>query len=101
MYEIKKLSEHASAQCRVVLSGGAITLVSYQTEVVKVSRCELGWIVSCSGLYSMTTRRHISWFLKEYFPNLNYYDIKAIAGTEDVIRLDIYGNKHNGVIYNG
>lgn len=29
----------------------------------------------------MTTRRHISYFLKEYLPAVNYQTVKKIAGN--------------------
>lgn len=31
----------------------------------------------------MTTRKHISAFLSEYYPNISFYTVKAIAGTGD------------------
>lgn len=100
MYEVKRLQGHPSAQCKVILTGKAITLVSYTTEVIRVSRTEGGFIMACTGLYSMTTRKHIGYFLKEYYPNVSYQDIKAIAGTGESIILDIYGVKHDGIVYN-
>lgn len=54
-----------------------LIMYSYITPVLIVTR----GCVWCSGLYSNTTRRHISAFLREYFPNISYYDIKLVAGT--------------------
>ena len=52
-------------------------LQSYQTDVIIV---EDGWL-ECTGLYSMTTRKHISAFLWEYYPQITFQTVKAIAGT--------------------
>lgn len=53
---------------------GAITLVSYTTEVINID--PHGWL-TCSGTYSQTTRKHISAFIREYAPNCTYYNAKA------------------------
>ena len=58
-------------------------LQSYETDVVIVDN---GWI-SCTGLYSMTTRKHISAFLREYYPAISFQTIKDLAQTGD--RMDI------------
>ena len=54
-------------------------LQSYATDVIRVDN---GWI-SCSGLYSMTTRKHISAFLREYYPAISFQTIKTLAQTGD------------------
>ena len=54
-------------------------LQSYETDVVIVNE---GWI-SCTGLYSMTTRKHISAFLREYYPAISFQTIKTLAQTGD------------------
>ena len=48
-------------------------------------------MLECTGLYSMTTRKHISAFLWEYYPNITFNMIKAIAGTGK--QLDILTGK--------
>lgn len=58
-------------------------LQSYSTDVIIVER----GIMECTGLYSMTTRKHISAFLREYYPNISFYDVKEIAGRDDM-RID-------------
>lgn len=81
---IKRIKDHQYAQCHVVSNEETktIQLVSYNTIViVAIPFGESRWRLSCSGTYSQTTRRHISWFLSEYFPSCTYYDMKAIAGT--------------------
>lgn len=44
---------------------GTITLVSYDTDVITIRPD--GW-ATITGLYSMTTRKHISAFAKQYTP---------------------------------
>ena len=58
-----------------------VELWSYTTCVVRVIR---GHWLQCTGLYSMTTRKHISAFMREMFPELNgsgFWLCKSIAGT--------------------
>lgn len=82
MNEMKKLTNHASANCHVEIVRGEdrynneITLVSYTTPVVIITTLNGIRYVECRGLYSMTTRKHISWFLREYAPDLQYTDIR-------------------------
>lgn len=57
-----ELMPYAQAKVRITDNSTAI-LVSYVTEVASVD-CE-GW-VRVRGLYSATTRRHISAFAREY-----------------------------------
>lgn len=87
MTEVRKLKEHKYAQCYVYADYGesgrllGVTLVSYVTPVVRIAYGSDGRrYVSCKGLYSATTRRQIGWFLKEYAPDLCYYDVKGIVG---------------------
>ena len=66
---VKKLAKMPYAQAYVKVDEyGAITLVSYKTDVITID--PHGWL-TCNGLYSMTTRKHISAFMKEY-TNLDY-----------------------------
>ena len=60
-----------------------VVLQSYKTDVIYVKK----GIMTCAGLYSMTTRKHISAFLSEYYPHISFYDVKGIAGTEKSIRV--------------
>ena len=82
MNEMKKLNNHASAQCHVEIINGhdrynnEISLVSYTTRVLTLTTINGIRYVECTGLYSMTTRKHISWFLREYAPDLQYTDIR-------------------------
>ncbi len=58
-------------------------LQSYKTDVIIVDK----GIMECTGLYSMTTRKHISAFLWEYYPSISFNMVKAIAGTKKRIDL--------------
>ena len=58
-------------------------LQSYATDVIIVK----DGLMECTGLYSMTTRKHISAFLWEYYPHITFQMIKSIAGKND--RLDV------------
>ncbi len=58
-------------------------LQSYRTVVIIVID---GWM-ECMGLYSMTTRKHISAFLWEYYPHITFNTVKAIAGTGEKLNV--------------
>ena len=64
---------YAQAGIRIK-SNDRVELVSYETVVIEIDR---GWLV-VNGLYSMSTRRHISAFVKEWLPGVTYQDIKAL-----------------------
>ena len=87
---IKKLSAMPYAQAHVeITADGEINLFSYETLVVSVDRD--GWVY-CSGLYSMTTRKHISAFAKEYCQPLDFHTIKKVYNDDMVI------NMHTGEV---
>ncbi len=76
---------YAHAKVRDYADIGKVTriLQSYATDVIIVkNEC-----MECTGLYSMTTRKHISAFLWEYYPQISFNMVKAIAGTGD--KLDV------------
>lgn len=69
-----------------------VTLWSYQTRIITAKCLDYDgkyWSFDITGLYSNTTIRHISNFIKEYFPDLTYFDMKKLCRTE----------KKNGVFY--
>ena len=60
---IRKFTDHQYAQAAIIeYTNGAKTLVSYKTPVIYID--EEGWL-HVNGLYSMTTIRHIGWFMRE------------------------------------
>ena len=84
---VKKLDTHPYANCKVferemrdIHTGEAIgrifVLRSYATDVVTVRETDKAWGIHCDGLYSMTTRRHIGWFLQDIGCPFTYRDAK-------------------------
>lgn len=75
------------AQATVILTDeGAKSLVSYETEVATIDAA--GWL-HINGLYSMTTRKHIKAFVKEYVPfEMQFSTIKMLAN--DGIKMNIH-----------
>ena len=83
---IKKLTAMPYAQAHIEIDNDRNThLFSYVTLVATVSND--GWL-TVYGLHSMTTRKHISAFMKEYCGFLRYDDAKA--AYEDNYRINIY-----------
>lgn len=81
MLEIRKLTNHKYAQCHVIIEdNGTINFISYETLVIQaVPRISGRYVLFCTGTYSQTTRKQIGWFLKEYFGDISYYDMKKCA----------------------
>jgi hypothetical protein len=76
---IKKLTKMPYAQAHVeITDGGEISLFSYVTRVAVID--EDGYL-AVNGLYSMTTRKHISAFLKEYAPMITFPMVKNMIGN--------------------
>ena len=72
----KKLNKMPHAQAKVIImNNGNIILRSYYTDVAMI-RSD-GWL-TINGLYSATTRRHISTFVKEY-ANISYQLAKDLC----------------------
>lgn len=78
MLTTKNLKFMPYAQARVIISdeGDTIQLKSYKTIVATIS---LGSWLTVNGLYSMTTRRHLKAFCKEYCGFDNFSLIKHLA----------------------
>lgn len=60
-----------------------IVLQSYQTDVIIIDH---DWL-ECTGLYSMTTRKHISAFMREWGNGFTFLDVKK--AYEGKYRLNI------------
>ena len=83
---MKKLAKMPYAQAHVeILHDGTIVLVSYKTRVAQI--LPNGWL-TVYGLYSMTTRRHISAFMSEYGNGCDYATAKMIYTNN--MSLNIY-----------
>lgn len=91
----RKLHNHPYANCSVVehhVNGKetdkvirSYVLRSYKTFVLEVRETLDGWFLECYGLYSMTTRRHISWFLDDINSPFTFQDAKRSAETGEVV----------------
>lgn len=81
MLETRKLTNHEHAQCFVAIEDdGTINFISYRTLVIRAVLDTSGqYVLFCTGTYSQTTRKQIGWFLKEYFGDVSYYDMKKSA----------------------
>ena len=64
------------AQACVMVNEWGTTLRSYKTDVAHIDN--KGWLY-VNGLYSMTTRRHISAFLKEYTCGITFQTAKLLV----------------------
>ncbi len=74
------------AQCGVRFDNlGGIQFISYNTEVINID--PMGWL-TCSGVYSMSTRKQIGKFLAEYAPRITFKDVKKCY--EDNKAINIY-----------
>ena len=73
---VKSLRKMPYAQAQVRdyrdIGENLIVLQSYSTDVIIIRD---GWL-ECTGLYSNTTRRHISAFMQEYGNGYSYFDVK-------------------------
>ena len=80
-----KLKNHPYANCSVrVLNDGSVVFKSYNNVVIYINKD--GWLY-VTGLYSATTRKQIGYFLKEYVPQLNYYDIKSLYLSDRTLNI--------------
>ena len=83
--KIMKLKNHPYAQCLVREQiDGSVVFTSYNTDVIYIDKDGQLYV---SGLYSATTRKQIGYFLKEYVPVLNYYDIKCLYYSKHMINI--------------
>ena len=104
----RKLKNHEYAQARIEIendgNGFVYRLVSYSTHVATVHCTNDGcWFLDCNGLYSMTTRRHISWFLDDINSPFTYQDAKRSVEIGRIVKGYAPGAKcqlvDKGVIY--
>lgn len=104
---IRKLKNHEYAQAHVEIENDddsiIYRLVSYKTHVATVTETAAGWFLDCYGLYSMTTRKHIGWFLSDINSPFTFNDAKCSVETGRIVKGYKPGAKFclvdNGVIY--
>ena len=81
MTRTTKLRAHASCQCRIdIHENNRIDFISYVTRVISIVIDGGKRMVECTGTYSPTTARQITYFLREYAPDLTLADMKKIVG---------------------
>lgn len=87
-----RLSSMPYAQAGIIIDGDIIKLISYSTMVIAIDGD--GWLY-CTGLYSMTTRRHIGAFCKELcsllpgaMRDITYHTVKA--AYEKGVEFNVY-----------
>lgn len=101
-----KLARHKSAKCFVrAYDDGRIELVSYtklaisaiptsmfgpneDTEFIvpnEFNKDKDAYVIMCHGTFTQTTSKHITWFLNEYFPDVDTKRVKSIAGSNIVV----------------
>lgn len=85
----RKLKNHEYAQAHVEIENDDDSiiywLVSYSTHVATVVETPAGWSLSCYGLYSMTTRRHIGWFLDDIGSPFTFQDAKRSVENGETV----------------
>ena len=73
-YTITSNNGHKYAHTHVIIDAdNTVTMYSYTTPVIRITMD--GWL-SCNGLYSRTTIKHIGWFMRER--GFNYYLAKQL-----------------------
>lgn len=83
--KIFKFPEHEASAAKLVKDDtGAITgLISYNTRVITI---DADGFMTVNGLYSMTTRKHIGWFMRLF--GMHYQTAKHIF--EDGYQMNVY-----------
>ena len=77
------------AQCRVYIKrfddhSVSVELVSYETSVLLINSIpSVGTALYCSGIYSVTTARHINRFTREFCGENKYYECKSAINNYD------------------
>ncbi len=79
---ISKFTDHKYAQAHKESIPNGIALYSYTTKVAEVRD---NWL-RIFGLYSMTTRKHISWFMREL--GLTYQLAKQLYEDDMIMNVE-------------
>lgn len=83
----KNLAFCPYGSCGIVKNANGIHLISYTTLVCTIDN---DGFLSCTGTYSRTTIKHISAFLKEYAPTINYQIVKKAYENHYAINIDTW-----------
>lgn len=97
MYKTEKLRAMPYAQAHIIRRQNAVILVSYTTRVCAI----VGGQLVCNGLYSQTTRKHISAFCRQFGTDYQTakmcyerglsYDLITGEITELLKKVDLWG----------
>lgn len=79
MLHTTKLSNHKGCQCHINIDNNRVDFISYTTRVISIVIDNGKRLIECTGTYSRTTARQITYFLKEYAPDLSLEDMKRIV----------------------
>lgn len=74
------LKAHPFCQCHVNVDNNKIDFISYTTRVITIINEGGKRLIECTGIYSPTTARQITYFLREFAPDLRLADMKKIVG---------------------
>ena len=74
------LKNHPCCQCKINIDGNRIDFVSYTTRVITIIIDNGKRLIECTGTYSRTTAKQITYFLREYAPDLCLEDMKKNPG---------------------
>lgn len=76
-----KLKNHPGCQCHIVHhDNGRVDFISYTTRVLSMIWENGQRKMECTGTYSVTTAKQITYFLRENAPDLCLADMKKIIG---------------------
>lgn len=87
MIKLERLKYHKYAKAHIIRKEYNIELWSYSTKVLIYNT--LNKSSECMGLYSNTTKRHISWFMDQFIEGFDYYDIKKAYLDNEILYIGL------------
>lgn len=79
------------AQAGVKFDRDGVMLVSYESPIIRIA-CDTIEFYNTAPDYSRTTISHVGAFLKEYAPNISYYQVKRAYHTDLLRTWNIMGD---------
>ena len=76
--KVSKLKNHQYCNCMVIEDNNKIDFISYTTRVITIIFENGIRKIECTGTYSRTTAKQITYFLREFAPDLCLADMKKI-----------------------
>lgn len=77
-----KMNTMPNAHCYVSVNGNRISLWSYNKMIIELVDNYKEFTLTCTGVYSPSTARHINRFCKELDFGIDYYFCKDLSKTE-------------------